>query len=312
MWIEIDPSARKLGQRARSASPKSRDTGARFGTCYAEMTPRFDSKVDAFDFPTADNLDPQRLEEWRALLRRSAPDAVNQLRPSFGGALEYYGVPDWMIRVKPSDAAVGAGLVLAAIDYFVARVATPGRTAGLDEYVKQRYFDFWRENGSSLLTWLAVLRKLPEEWVPRELLERRIQRQMSSGVATAVAVRIDLQLRVPGGPMWLQQRSLSQMQELHTNIAADGFCPVVVFTDLGMEVLLALEFESDLRCYDPSRPGTDRVIRRSAIQGLLCVRHSCAEPHLSVAQRVLNFVGLKRVTWNVTRAWRRRFRRVPV
>ena len=282
------------------------------------MRPGFNSAVDGFDFSNAADLNPQWLEEWRSVLQLSAPEALNQLRGSFGGALEYYDVPGWMTRVRPSDAAAGAGLVLGAIDSFVWPAATRARNEDLDVYLRQRHLDFWRENGPSLLTWLAVLRKVPEEWLPRALMERRIQRQLQScGGVGSVEVRIDLHLPVPGGGKWLRGQSVGQLRIIRAKVAAEGFCPIVVFTDRGMEVLLAIECDPELRCYDPARPGTDRVIDRAALQGVFCIRYSPRKPPLSVWQRAAGSIGLKGATRDLTRAWRigawrRRLRRASL
>ena len=270
-------------------------------------TAGFDPVADGFPFPAAPELEPPWRDRWHAAFLAGVPEALVSLRRSFGGAIDLHDVPTWLTSPRMAHALTGAGWVFAALDYFRWRANPRGDRPTLRAYLQQRHLDCWRENGPSLLEWLAVQQQVPEEWLPRALIQRqladRLQRQPA---VDGVAVQIEMRLTPPGGARWLRDRSHDHWRRVGDRISAGDCCPVAAFTATGPRALLAFGSGGGVRCYDPSGPALITTIDPASVDGLLPLRYVPLKPPLSRGQRLADAVGLERIVWRLIRAWRTR------
>lgn len=265
----------------------------------------FNPVVDAVTCGASADMDAGWRERWRAAIGGSISDTLASLRRSFGGAIDLHGVPGWLVSSAGVDGLAAAGCVFTALDYFN-WPASPGRTSSaLRDFVQRRHLDCWHDNAAALLEWQAVQQRVPEEWLPRELVERQLASRLRRHPMVArVEVSAALALDPPGGAKWLRDRSQEQWRAVNERIAAGECCAVATFAPGGPRVLLAFANDGGLRCYDPAESSLVTTISPASVDGLMQLRYAPVAPPLGGAQRLADAVGLRQTIWRLARSWR--------
>jgi hypothetical protein len=265
----------------------------------------FDPVVDSLTLPVPVNLDAGWHRRWHTTVVGDGPRVLKALRQSFGGAVDLHEVAEWLDAPPPAHALPDAGWVFAALDYFMWPALPAHDTPQLRAYIQERHLDCWRQNGAALLEWLAVQQRVPEEWLPRALIEHQLAALLRRLPSIAhVEVRAEISVRPAGGACWLREHSLDHWQILHERTAGGLCCPVVAFVRGRAWALLAFRSGEGIRGYDPNRPGPPIDVEPDSIDGLFMLRYEPAQPPLSGYQRAAGAVGLGRIAWKLARTWR--------
>jgi hypothetical protein len=265
----------------------------------------FDPRADAIPLSLPDDLESAWRARWRTTLDSHVPEALTRLRRSFGGAVDLHGLPGWMESPNLIPALVGAGWVFATLDYFGWPALPRADPKRLRAYVERRHLDCWQDNGSALLEWLGVQRRVPEEWLPHQLIERHLVARLGLlPTIDNVQVEAVVSLNPAGGSRWLRERSSAHWSDVTARLAAGECCPVVAFDAAGARAVLAVHNGREVRCYDPADPTRPAVLDSVALDGLLPLRYTPARPPLTASQRAADAMRLGAVLWRLERSWK--------
>ena len=247
----------------------------------------------------------------------------------------------WTVQASSTDWGARRGMALAALDAFHARrLALPRRLDGgagskrarrraqaWTEYVRYRSLRDLEDTLEHLWRDMAVLALLPRRWLPREWLAVPVRAALaaSGGVARA-QVQMDLALPAPGGVDWIARQNAEAWRELSGRLEAGEPRPIVLWTR-SLDPLSALHAIAwrgrelpdavlELWILDPRDPRNERRVRlelepreqatleTTRFVAFACERYEPASPPDLGWDRTLASLGLRRIAWNVVRAFR--------
>lgn len=278
----------------------------------------------------------------------AAREAVEALRPAFGVVLDAYAIPEriegGLGQPDPDDRARDRVAAMAALDYFTARsrpplppacdLLSPRRRAIVRTFLRERLEGWAAVERPRTAGWEAVLRWVPDPWIPPDRLRRAILRD---GVAEAYGdVEVSFELHPPGGARWVRERTLDEWPALRARL--DAGQPVLVdllgesrtgaAADAATVVAYAYEekgLELTLHVYRPGAGPRGRRLRfdlgaqaldgrfvepgepLAVVRGFRCVELVPRAPPVFGVTALLRLLRLNRIAWSLAR-WRARRR----
>lgn len=302
------------------------------------LSRRMIPEIDAVPFDERQTADLG--EDWIDHVKALAPRACDLLRPHFGDALQLHGIPDLIQGLIPgldlTRICARTALVYASLDFFYARECPPTikdlqrRHPVADKlliYLRQRALDSITLNFAKMMSWLVVLRGIPERWVPAEQISRRLKAMVRATIEPS-ELEVTLDLRVPpGGKAWLRRSSLAAFAELQEHRrnrhpqAAAILIECANQTDILPIVVVQCGAGSSrgfVRFFDPFWPHKVRFLQfdmlsgelRSDtpsvhdIRGLMTLCFQAHDPAFSTLQRLQARCHVASLTWYFSRLWR--------
>jgi hypothetical protein len=172
-----------------------------------------DTGLDHWNYATLEGLPTNEVKFWLASIRMRL---IDDLHLQYYDAVELYGLDgfiDHLISGANQPAlAWEAGMLYATLDFSKAQLFLPSSPSALGrhrsglflDYLRQRARDNLHTNIYPLLYALAVASRLPDEWFPREDLEKRIQEMVCNiSIYQKPDVQLSLALQ-PGGLRWME------------------------------------------------------------------------------------------------------------
>jgi hypothetical protein len=303
----------------------------------------FDPRLDHVDVGAAwraTQADEARVAE---VLERAANDAAGLLRRSFEAAFDAHRMSDRLREagelhlapaLRPDRAAA-----LAAVDHFATRTRVPrlpaaGQPRGprhdrLNAFLWSRLETWLKQDGAETLSWDAVLRWIPDPWIPVERFTRTLERAARAHGYGDVAIAFDL--KPPGGARWLRERTLEAWTELRGHLDEGRPRPVDLFTEVpgagprvpSTVVVHGYELVDDkaltLYVYDPRQGPEERRLGfdlgapvlagseggaaapSTVVRGFRCPTYVPARPPAFGWARLLRLLFLERLAWRIAR-----------
>jgi hypothetical protein len=264
------------------------------------------------------------------ILQAAIPAALGSLGKTFLGAEHVFETREWAERfagAPPAELIAGIAMAAAALDYHSARQYAPGDAGSLNKrdlaYLHQRVQQLLSERAADVLRFLAVLTRIPSEWLPARALEERLSRSMREAGATGAAVAITFQLPSAGGGAWLRHESQIELSRIVDRLSAGHLCPLILFTGSGSQARAdaALAYATSplkLHLYIPlsGRRGEELELAEiddgigsvggARCAGLLTLDAQPVLPRFHWFPRFLRSVGLSHAIWQFVRRRRRK------
>lgn len=295
-------------------------------------------EIDALPFDQEQMADLG--QDWKEQAYPHALGACDILKPQFGGALQLYGIANVIRALIPaldlSRVCVRAGLVYASLDFFYTRQYPPttqhffrnnATAKKLPAYIRRRALDSVALSFAKIVSWLAVLQGIPEQWVPTAKISRHLEGLIRTLIKPAkLEVALDLHVP-PGGREWLRRQSLAefcllQKDQCDRNPKAAA---LVLECSNQIEVIPVIVVQSCVSgargivmFFDPFFPqsvGSLSVDLQSGdlrfevpsaydIRGLMTMDFQARAPSISNFQKLWTGLRVASLTWRVSRLWR--------
>lgn len=179
------------------------------------FSPRLDGASD-WALDSLEDLAPRQLGR---LFLQARQHLLEELHQPYFDAVEHYHLDRqlerWITRSDLLACARRGGKVYATLDHYHACLPLPRQVAEMadrrravfERYFAQRALDSLQANTTNLLGALAVTCLIPEQWFPRQELEKQIEQQVRQ-LGRFLQVQVDCQLKLPaGGLRWLAENT---------------------------------------------------------------------------------------------------------
>lgn len=263
--------------------------------------------------------------------------ALAMIDPGLKPALHVYEVEKTMQEEmktrKTGEWVRKGGMAFGVLDYFYAnQPLLPGKTKrkyrlkfkkgkrerDWNRYYGQRILDCRTASVASAIAWAAVLRSIPERWLPEAIVLDPVRRELERmALFDHIDLRLELRMPCPGGADWIFQNTLEQWEDLRRWLDEGRPRPVrlVGRTSGGVHdhQVIAYDYEETgegiwtISLYDPEmqEAGTIRIDSGKGgldsgggieygdleqLVGFFCVDYAPVPPPISFIDRVVGMI----------------------